>query len=182
MAPFDLNQVDDQQLDWVILRDGGIALYWRPEMLAADLEWFEANKYVVHSFDAGGWSSDEPMHEALKRALNFPEWYGKNPNALHDCIENDLVIPDSGGLVLVFHHYDQFVRATHFAPQTGDTWESDAEVTLHILARAIRYHSLLGRRLLVLLQSDDPQLGFGHLGGITAIWNWREWLNKNRGL
>jgi hypothetical protein len=51
MAPFDMNQVDDQQLDWVILRDGGIALYWRPEILAEDLKWFEEKKYVIHSFD-----------------------------------------------------------------------------------------------------------------------------------
>lgn len=182
MAPFELNQVDDQQLDWVILRDGGIALYWRSDILADDLKWFEAKKYVVHSFDTADWDSDEPMHEELKRALNFPEWYGKNPNALNDCIQNDLVIPESGGLALVFRHYDQFVRATHFASQTGDTRESDAEVALDILARAIRYHSLLGRRLLVLVQSDDPQLRFSLLGGISANWNWREWPNKNLGL
>jgi len=182
MAAFDPNHVDDQQLDWVILRDGGIALYWRPEILADDLKWFEAKEYVIHSFDTAGWDSDEAMHEAVKAALKFPEWYGKSPNALHDCIRNDLVIPDNGGVALVFHHYDHFVRATHFSAQKGDTRESDAEVALGIFAGAIRYHSLLGRRLLVLVQSDDPTLRFGRLGGIAARWNWREWLNKNRGL
>jgi RNAse (barnase) inhibitor barstar len=181
MAPFDLN-LDDRRLDWVILRDGGIALYWRSEILADDVKWFEAKNYVIHSFDAAHWDSDEPMHEEFRRALNFPDWYGRNPNALHDCIQNDLVIPENGGLVLVFHHYDHFVRATRFPSRTGDTCGSGAEVTLDILAGAIRYHSLLGRRLLVLIQSDDPKVQFGLLGGITPIWNWREWLNKNRGL
>ena len=26
------------------------------------------------------------MHETLARELNFPEWYGRNLDALHDCL------------------------------------------------------------------------------------------------
>ena len=26
------------------------------------------------------------MHEVLARELNFPDWYGKNLDALHDCL------------------------------------------------------------------------------------------------
>jgi RNAse (barnase) inhibitor barstar len=180
VAVFELNQVDDQQLDWVILRQGGIALYWRPELLSDDLKWFQAKNYMIHHFDAAEWNSEEPMHEALKRALNFPEWYGKNPNALHDCIEEDLVIPTDTGLVLVFHHFDHFARALGAPPPPDE--QGYAEITLHIFALAIRHHSLLGKRMVVLVQSDDPNLRFGPLGGISPIWNWREWMSKDRGL
>ena len=30
--------------------------------------------------------SREEMHDLLARELNFPEWYGKNLDALHDCL------------------------------------------------------------------------------------------------
>jgi hypothetical protein len=33
-----------------------------------------------------------------------------------------------------------------------------AEVVLSVFAKAVRYHMLLGRRLLILVQSDDPIL------------------------
>ncbi len=31
-------------------------------------------------------SSMAQMHEVLARELSFPEWYGKNLDALHDCL------------------------------------------------------------------------------------------------
>ena len=30
--------------------------------------------------------SPEEMHSILARELNFPDWYGKNLDALHDCL------------------------------------------------------------------------------------------------
>jgi len=49
--------VDDKQLDWIILRDGGVQLYWREEILADDLRWLESNSYKIISFDAAEWRS-----------------------------------------------------------------------------------------------------------------------------
>ena len=41
---------------------------------------------------------------------------------------------------------------------------------------------LTGKRLIILVQSDDPCMEFNQLGGVSAEWNRREWLNKDRGL
>jgi hypothetical protein len=41
---------------------------------------------------------------------------------------------------------------------------------------------LSGGQLLILVQSDDPRIQFGQLDGMTASWNRRELLNRNRGL
>jgi hypothetical protein len=41
---------------------------------------------------------------------------------------------------------------------------------------------LFGKRLIILVQSDDPLIVFDGLGGVRATWNSREWLNKNRGV
>jgi len=179
MAIFTTNESKDLALDWVILSDGGVALYWRPEILRDDLSWLESKGYRTVSFDASDWRSEDRMHDSLKAHLSFPEYYGNNLNALDECALDDLVISDTGGLALALNHYDRFVAAL---PRRGEQEKSTAEVVLDIFARAVRFHMLLGRRLLILVQSDDPGIQFDRLGGISAQWNRREWLNKDRGL
>lgn len=144
-----------------------------------DLNWLESNGYNIVEFDAARWNSEEQMHDSLRSALSFPYYYGKNLQALGECMCHDIVVPDPGGVALVFNHYDHFATID----RTGDPHQKHlAEIVLHILARAVRYHMLFGRRLLILVQSDDPRITFGDLAGVTASWNPREWLIKNRGL
>ena len=180
MAVFSTSdEENDQGLDWTILRDGGVALYWRTEVLAEDVEWLESHGYRIVSFDTADWLSEDQLHASLEAALSFPTYYGKNLDALDECIQEDLAVPDVGGLVLLLYHYDQFARAN---VGVGPNQKSIAEVVLDIFASAVRYHMLFGRRLLILVQSNDSRIRFARLGGITASWNRREWLNKNRGL
>jgi RNAse (barnase) inhibitor barstar len=178
MAIFKLDEVNDEQLDWIILRDGGVHLYWRQEILADDLNWLISNRYKIISFDATEWQSasesesERRMHESLKTQLLFPDYYGKNLNALDECILDDLIVPDTGGLALVLNHYDRFSKPVH---NLASDERSTAEVVLSIFAKAVRHHMLFGRRLLILVQSDDPTITFGRLGGVAAWWNHREW-------
>ena len=185
MATFQDDEAKGEPLDWTILRDGGIHLYWRSDILAEDVGWLESNEYRVIAFDAAEWQSESEweserrMHAAFKTQLSFPEYYGNNMNALDECIQDDLVVPDSGGLALVLKHYDHIEKP---APASAADGLSNSGLLLHILARAVRYHMLFGRRLLILVQSDDPTMAFGRLGGIAVSWNPREWLNNKRGV
>lgn len=179
MSVFNASTVNNQQLDWTILRDGGVALYWQPEVLAGDVKWLQSNGYMVAEFEAGDWKTEEQMHSVLKSTLSFPDYYGRNLDALDECLCEDLPVPDEGGLLLVLHHYDQFQKAIRIDSEDG---RSFAEIVLHVLAKAVRYHTLFGRRLLILVQSDDPRIRFDNLAPVSADWNPREWLNKNRGL
>jgi RNAse (barnase) inhibitor barstar len=177
MAVFNPDEANDQRRDWAILRDGGVALYWRPEALKQDITWLETNEYSVVEFDASRWNTEEHMHDSLRSALSFPYYYGKNLDALNDCLCSDLVVPDTGGVALVFNHYDHFAQID----QNRDPSEKAlAQVVLQILARAVRYHMLFGRRLLILVQSDDPRIRFDNLAGISADWNPREWPGSSR--
>jgi hypothetical protein len=45
----------------------------------------------------------------------------------------------------------------------------------HVLAAS-------GRRYLCLVQSDNPELHFGRVGGLEPGWNPQEWFDKDRGL
>jgi RNAse (barnase) inhibitor barstar len=140
MAAFNLDEVNDQ--------DGGISLYWRMEFLDEDLKWFASHRYQILSFNTGDWKSEEVMHEALQTGLSFPHYYGKNLNALDDCLWNDLDVPDAGGLAIVLTHFDSFARTISSGVPEGYT---GGEIVLDCFARAIRYRSLLGKRLVVSL-------------------------------
>ena len=103
--------------------------------------------------------------------MNFPAYYGRNLDALNDCI-GDMEIAEEGGRVLVFNRYDSFA-----AKVPDVAWS-----VLDILESNSRRLLLLGRRLIVLVQSDDPRISFERVGGRPVSWNMREWLNSSRNL
>ena len=47
---------------------------------------------------AAAWRTEREAHDALARALDFPDYYGHNLDALHDCLtdlyDTQLVIED----------------------------------------------------------------------------------------
>jgi hypothetical protein len=120
MAIFKPAEVNDQQLDWIILRDGGVQLYWRDEILSDDLRWLKSNGYKIIFFDAAEWrsgsewESQRRMHESLKDKLSFPDYYGENLDALDECIVDDLVVPDNGS-----HSYS---TTTTIFPSLSQRW------------------------------------------------------------
>lgn len=165
-------------LDWAILRDGGIALYRNREWLDGDLQLLSVRGYIVHRFECSDWTSEEIMHTSLAAALEFPHYYGKNLNALDECLA-ELNVPNEGGMAVVLESYDRFLDgAGGVTPGRREL----ATTVLDILASASRFYLLTGRRFIILVQSDDPRLHFEGLGCVATHWNWREWTQKNRGL
>src|SRR4051812_9263579 len=112
MTAFNPDVSFEDPLDWIVLRDGGVSLYWRSEFLAEDLNWLQQRKYRIVSFNTDMWRSEEEMHESLQTALAFPAYYGRNLDALNECVWDDLVVPDTGGLVIVLRGYDSFVKVS----------------------------------------------------------------------
>ena len=178
MAAFDQRDESRKRLDWEILRDGGINLYLRRDYLNEDIDWLRKEHYQLFSFDCSEWTSSKVMHADLARRLSFPPYYGHNLDALHDCLEEDLSVPDLGGVALILSGFDVYAKALGAALLPSG--RSEAEAILDILARATRYFLLTGRRFLTLVQSDDSQIRFDRLACVFADWNRREWLYKNR--
>jgi len=109
MAPFTQLDEDEDRLDWKILRDGGIALYWRRELFDADRHWFGQQNYRVFSFDCERWISKEEMHDDFQRILTLPAYYGSNLDALDDCFD-DLPVPEVGGIAIALSRFDAYAK------------------------------------------------------------------------
>jgi RNAse (barnase) inhibitor barstar len=169
MAAFSDNDFD--RLDWQLLQNGAINLYYREPILREDISWLADHGYLIHEFDCGIWNSQSDFHEEVRAKLNFPGWYGENIDAFNDCL-CDIEIPHDGGTALVFRRFDCFLsKEPEFAEWVLDDIQGNS-----------RMHSLFGQRLFAMLQSDDPSLKLKPVGECYARWNRREKLNSARGL
>jgi RNAse (barnase) inhibitor barstar len=171
MTSFREDPSEWQRLDWRLLHNSPIALYYRAEILAEDLAWLRTQGYAVDEFDSSKWDSAAGFHSDVELRLGFPDYYGQNLDAFNDCMR-DIEIPNSGGRAIVFHRFDTFAKRE----------PSVAQAVLDIMAKSAWRSLLVGRRLLTLVQSDDPGIMLETVGAHPVIWNPREWLNKDRGL
>jgi len=173
------SETEQNALDFVALREGGITKYLRQDYLGEDIAWLELAGYKVVRLACEEWSSEHDMHASLSSALSFPDYYGMNLNALDEVI-TEIEVPTVGGVALVLLSYDQFAHGPG-RPLEASQYHL-AEALLDILSRASHEFLLTGRRFLTLVQSNDPRLSFPKLGGRAPGWNRKEWLNRNRGL
>jgi RNAse (barnase) inhibitor barstar len=160
-----------ERLDWKLLERGAVALYHKSSVLSLDLAWLRQHGYAIHELDALTWATPADFHADAQRVLNFPSYYAKNLASWIDCLA-ELPVPDESGMAIVFRRYDTFARSQ---PQLAQT-------ILDSIESASRRFLLTGRRLLALVQSDDPRIRFERVGAVPVTWNPREWLDSDRGV
>jgi hypothetical protein len=158
-----------------LARDAFVTLSWRARLLEQAADRLRRAGFAVVGLDASGWTTEDAFHADIAEALDFPDYYGRNLDALNDCLRDvmcgDYGVPrDSAGVVLAFAHYDVFARA---CPR-------EAHLVLDILADHARRAAVLGGRLLCLVQSDDPGLHVPPVGAQPVPWNPQEWLHSAR--
>ena len=159
---------NDTELDLRILQDGAISLYHDQTFLDHDLNELKKLDYQVVDFNTSDWTS-KTVHQELKKGLEFPDYYGENLDAFNDCL-GGLNMTDQKGLVVVFRHFDKPVT-------TEKKW---CEGLLDVISEQSRKWLLTNKRLIGLIQSDNPDLNFSKLGGLTPTWNRQEWLDESR--
>jgi acetolactate synthase regulatory subunit len=175
MAPFDPDSDLSADIAYQLLANGFVTLFWRPEVLERVVGWLSDRGYQVVEVDASRWITEQDMHRDLAVALQFPDYYGHNLDALHDCMR-DVVMYEYGwsaeatGLALVFTGYHGFAQRCPHA----------AQAVLDIVADSGRSAALFGRRLLCLVQSDDPDIEFAPVGATPVEWNASDWADAER--
>lgn len=177
MPAFDPDVLLTHPLDFRLIVNGPVTMFWRTSILDEACTWLANHGYLLVHAEAGDWREAQDMHRELAFLLGFPDYYGSNLDALNDCLGDVAAYeygdsPESAGLVLVLSHFDAFTRAE---PGT-------AQALLDIFASQSRSAALLGHRMMCLIQSDDPKLHLEPVGATPVMWNDSEWLDANRRL
>ena len=165
-------------MDFRLVRDGFVTMFWQTSLLDDSLNRLRSRGYRVVEFDAGSWSSDAEMYEDVASQFGFPDYFGRNIDALNDCM-SDVAWGSYGwdaaadtGLVIALRALDAFAERDRRTAQT----------MLDIVATRARSAILIGYRIICLVQSNDPRLAFDPVGATPVVWNDAEQLDARRGL
>lgn len=175
MAIWDPEDELTHPVDFLLVQNGFINLFFRSDVLNESVAWLQQAGYRVVEVSAASWLAESDMHADISSSLRFPSYYGANMDALNDCL-SDVAIRDYGwtdgdaGLVMVVHSFDDFV-ARH--PRIAHQF-------LDIYARNAVRAALFGNRLMCLLRSEDPRLKINDVGAQSVSWNYREFLDSAR--
>ena len=162
---------DVERLDFDLLQNSFVILYFRQQFFVEDIATLKGLGYSTIEFDSSCWKSEEDFFDSFAKAFGFPAYFGRNLDALNDCL-GDVGISVEGGLVITFSKFNSFkTQFPDFA------WN-----VLDIISSIARSKLLLGKRLICLVQSDDPKILFKEVGSQPVIWNHREHMDKSRGL
>ncbi|MBS1898504.1 MAG: barstar family protein [Actinobacteria bacterium] len=178
MATWDTDAETTNPVDFRLVRNGFVTMFWDPSLLDATVDSLRSSAYRVVEFDADEWSSDAEMYEDVATRLGFPSYFGRNLDALNDCM-SDVASGSYGwdaaadkGLVIVLKAFEVFAAR--------DRWT--AQKLLDVVAAQARSAMLIGHRVICLVQSNDARLGFEPVGAMPVMWNDAESVNAERGL
>ena len=170
-AAFGDRPADRERLDWMLFQNGGVVLYHKQQVLAEHSAALVREGYQLRELDAHGWKDARAFHEDVKRVFSFPSHYTNNLASLVDALA-ELEIPAGGAVAVQMRRYDRFAKVESLL-----SWS-----ILDAMETTSRRLLLTGRRLLTLVQSDDPRIKFERVGAMPVNWNPREWLESDRGL
>jgi Barstar (barnase inhibitor) len=160
---------DANRLDLELMRESPVTLYRARDVLDEHLAWLRRHGYIVHEFDCSGWSSEDDFHAEVGRNPAFLGYTGRNVMAFNDRL-CQIEAPEEGGAALVFLSFDVLNR---LSPKHA--WH-----VLDIVAVWSRFFLLTGRRLMALVQTDDPGLVVEPVGARPVLLNSDERVRETR--
>lgn len=158
----------DENLDWSIVRDGPIVKYFSSEILEKHINELDTMRYQIIDISTYNWTKENTLKK-LGESFTFPEYYGENITSFKDCLD-DMFDKKYNGLVIVLRHFNRFYSK-----------EQDfSKDILNTIARVSWTWLLAGKKIITMIQSDDPDFEIHNIGGFEPSWNGWEWLNSSR--
>ncbi len=165
MAVFPRDADTTHPADFALVRDGGLALFRHETSLAkAEGNLLDIGYAVVH-LDASDWDDELTLHQDLAFGLRFPSYYGRNLDALDECLY-DVAHGDYGWNIRA---EGLCISLRNFAGFSSRSPQAAAAVTASF-ANASRVGLLFGNRVVWLLHVDDPAVAIGQVGCRTIAW------------
>jgi RNAse (barnase) inhibitor barstar len=153
-----------------LLQNGSVSLYWKESVWRHYIEALRTEGFDVYEFNCSNWNTIDDFHANVATILNFPGYYGCNLDAFNDCLSD--CVPKGDGIALAFKQFDSF----------EERFPKAASAILDIVQLNSWRFLIFRHKLVALVQSDNPRIRFDDIGTMPAIWNPKEWMNKNRGL
>jgi hypothetical protein len=100
-------------VDFRLVQNTFVTMFGRSSLLDETIEWMRSHAYDVVEFDAASWASDTEMLDDMAAGLSFPDYFGRNLNALNNCMSDVASCEygwhaDATGLVIVLKAFDAF--------------------------------------------------------------------------
>ena len=163
MAAFSTDDQLNGDLAFRLVQDGPLTLFHDPSVLAGTLDELRGTGYRVVTVEAGSCATVTDLLDRFARAFDFPDYFGRNMNAFHDCMRDvaDGYTGSATGLVITLGRYDDFLL--RHGPVGG--------LFLDMIADVCRLGALFGHRMMCFVQSDDPSSEIPPVGFTALGWN-----------
>ncbi len=158
VAAFD-RETDADRLDYQLMMRGPVRLIHSRPLLNATAGWLRQHDYEVVTVDAS-WLITSHMFRDLGSALGYTchdQWH-----CLGEGLDEALAEAwgRSASFALVLTSFEVFERSHR----------DDAHLLLEVIAERAWPGALLGKRLICLVQSDDPAMSLRRIGMWTLPW------------
>jgi RNAse (barnase) inhibitor barstar len=160
---------DNTTLESRLLQNGCVVLYHNPFLMEEHSGLLVASGWAFKEIYVGAHGTQDELYDQVAGSLSFPNYFGRNLDALRDCM-SDLDFSETPRLALGLI---RFHALAHRDP-------AFAHAVLDIFAEMERGCLMTGKRVMFMVQSDDPNLHFPEVGATPVLWNFEEWLDSKR--
>ena len=163
----------EDRADWPLLQNGAINVYLKPSLFEQAISDLHALEYRIIRL---AFESQRQFEAELSLALKWQEQFGYSPwngnlDALNDGFRDE-PLSSSDNTALCIENFQAYVRED----------EQAATGLLDIVESTSRDYLLFGKRLIALIQTNDPRFVRTGLGQRSTNWNPSEWFDSARGI
>jgi len=160
--------VGDDRAHTLLSIGTSIIEYSNGEYLQDDIQWFKSHDYVVYEINGNVNSGTKESFLKDLQVIPGIGMHSLNLDSFNDSLRD---LPITGpGIIFLFKHIEALLQSPDIR----------FLVVLDILDGYSRRQLLDGKRVITLIQADNPHSNVGRIGARSAQWNPREWLYTNR--